>query len=78
MYNDVISVNPTGHHRQSTLKLTPNIWETSKREALLRHQFVASMMESLYMMGMDHPAKSTILPVGGTTTDNHDDRNNES
>ena len=55
-----------GKSKQSTLKLTPNIWETSKREALLRHQFVASMMESLYWMGMDHPAKSTILPVGTT------------
>ena len=51
-------------HQLLTLKLTPSMCETSKREALERHQLVASMMESLYWMGIDQPAKSTILPVG--------------
>ena len=50
---------------RKTLKLTPNMCDTSKRDALLRHQFVASMIESLYWIGMDQPAKSTILPAAG-------------
>lgn len=37
---------------------------TSKTDACSRHHVVESMMESLYWMGMDQPAKGTILPRG--------------
>lgn len=42
----------------------PHMCETSKREALLRHHLDESMIESLYCIGIDHPAKGTILPGG--------------
>ena len=41
----------------------PHMWETSKSEARDLQCLVASMMESPYWMGMDQPAKGTILPV---------------
>lgn len=37
--------------------------DTSKSEACSRHQMVDSMIESLYWIGMDQPAKGTILPA---------------
>jgi hypothetical protein len=37
--------------------------ETSKMEAWVRQCSVESMIESLYWIGMDHPAKGTILPA---------------
>ena len=45
-----------------TLSVRPHMWETSKREPFSRQCFVASMMESLYWIGMAQPAKGTILP----------------
>lgn len=46
-----------------TLRVTPHMWETSKRDVWDRQCAVASMMVSLYWIGMDHPAKGTILPA---------------
>ena len=40
------------------------MWDTSNREACARQCLVESMMESLYWMGIDQPAKGTILPGG--------------
>ena len=40
----------------------PHMWDTSKSEACDRQCLVASMMESPYWIGIDHPAKGTILP----------------
>lgn len=40
------------------------MWETSKREDWVRQWIVESMIESLYWMGIDHPANGTILPAG--------------
>ena len=37
----------------------PSMWETSKMLAFVRQCLVASMMESLYWMGMEWPAKGT-------------------
>ena len=45
--------------------VSPHMCETSKSEARDLQCLVASMMESPYWMGMDHPAKGTILPVDG-------------
>ena len=39
------------------------MWATSKSEAFTRQFVVESMMESAYWMGMDQPAKGTILPI---------------
>lgn len=47
-----------------TFRVTPHMWDTSNREVWARQWAVASMMESLYWIGMDHPAKGTILPAG--------------
>lgn len=41
----------------------PHMCATSKSEACSLHQVVDSMMLSLYWIGMDQPAKGTILPV---------------
>jgi hypothetical protein len=37
--------------------------DTSNSDACARQCFVASMMESLYWIGIDHPANGTILPA---------------
>ena len=39
------------------------MWDTSNRDACSRHQMVESMMLSLYWIGIDQPAKGTILPA---------------
>jgi hypothetical protein len=49
-----------------TLSVRPHMWETSNREACVRQCLVESMMESEYWMGMDQPAKGTILPGART------------
>jgi len=41
------------------------MWETSNRDAWFRQCLVASMIESPYWIGIDQPAKGTILPGGG-------------
>ena len=48
---------------ERTLSVRPHMWATSKSEAWLRQCSVDSMMLSLYWIGMDHPAKGTILPA---------------
>ncbi len=53
-----------GDAEEGTLSVSPHMWDTSNREPFSRQCLVASMMESLYWMGMDQPAKGTILPVG--------------
>jgi hypothetical protein len=47
-----------------TVSERPHMCATSKTDACSRHQVVDSMMESLYWIGMDQPAKGTILPGG--------------
>ena len=44
------------------MSVSPHMWETSNRLACARQCWVESMMESPYWMGMDQPAKGTILP----------------
>jgi len=41
------------------LKEEPSMWLTSNRLAFSRQCLVASMMESLYMIGIECPAKGT-------------------
>ena len=41
------------------------MWATSKSEACVLQGRVESMMLSLYWMGIDQPAKGTILPARG-------------
>ena len=46
-----------------TLSVRPHMCETSKRDPFSLQCLVASMMESLYWMGMLHPANGTIFPA---------------
>jgi hypothetical protein len=50
-----------------TFSVTPHMCDTSNSDACSRQCFVASMIESLYWIGMDHPANGTILPVPSKT-----------
>lgn len=54
-------------HPAFTFSVTPHMCETSNSDACSRQCFVASMMESLYWIGIDHPANGTILPAPCTT-----------
>jgi hypothetical protein len=45
------------------VSVRPHMCETSNREAWVRQCRVESMIESLYWMGIDHPAKGTIFPA---------------
>lgn len=45
-----------------TLSDSPHMCDTSKSDACCRQWVVESMMLSLYWIGMDQPAKGTILP----------------
>ena len=46
-----------------TLRVVPHMWLTSNSEPPFRQWVVESMIESLYWIGMDHPANGTILPI---------------
>jgi len=46
-----------------TFSVKPHMCDTSNSEACVRQCTVASIIESLYWMGIDQPAKSTILPA---------------
>jgi len=56
-------LNPIGTGASRTFSVTPHMWDTSNSDACSRQCFVASIMESLYWIGIDHPAKGTILPT---------------
>lgn len=46
-----------------TCSVSPHIWETSKTDAFDLHQFDDSIIESVYWIGIDQPAKGTIFPA---------------
>lgn len=49
--------------RKVTLNVKPHICDTSNIAALVRQFLTESIMESLYWIGIDQPAKGTILPA---------------